>query len=48
MLKLSICDVILSQKSSNGDGKQRFFGRDYKRGKHSFVNVYVSYKGTKC
>ena len=28
-VKLSICDVIVSQKGSNGDGKLHFFGRDY-------------------
>ena len=32
-LKLSISDVIDSQKLSNGDGKLQFFGRDY--------NLYV-------
>ena len=26
-LKLSVCDAIVSQKGSNGDGKQHFFGR---------------------
>ena len=30
VLKLSISDVIVSQKGSNGDGKLHFFGRDYK------------------
>ena len=29
MLKLSISDVIVSQKSSNGDGKLHFFVLDY-------------------
>ena len=29
VLKLSMCDVIVSQKGSNGDGKLYFFGRDY-------------------
>ena len=28
-LKLSVGDIILSQKGSNGDGKLHFFGRDY-------------------
>ena len=29
LLKLSIIDVIVSQKGSNGDGKLHLFGRDY-------------------
>ena len=29
-LKLSVSDVIVSQKGSNGDRKLQFFGRDYK------------------
>ena len=29
VLKLSICDVIGSQKGSNGDGKLHFFVLDY-------------------
>ena len=29
ILKLSIIDVIVSQKGSNGNGKLHFFGRDY-------------------
>ena len=28
-LKLSVSDIIVSQKSSNGDGNLRFFGQDY-------------------
>ena len=28
-VRSSICDVIASQKGSNGDGKLHFFGRDY-------------------
>ena len=28
-LKLSVSDVILIQKNSNGDRKLQFFGRDY-------------------
>ena len=28
-LKLSVNDVIVSQKESNGNGKLQFFGRDY-------------------
>ena len=28
-LKLSVSDVIVSKKSSNGGGKLQFFGRDY-------------------
>ena len=57
MLKLSICDVIVSLKSSNGDGKQHFLGRDYifdllslpknTRGEDILVNVCVRYEGTK-
>ena len=30
-LRLSICDVIVSQKGSNEDGTLHFFGLDYKK-----------------
>ena len=29
-LKLSVYDVIVNQKGSNGDGKLQFFGQEYK------------------
>ena len=29
VFKLSISDIIVSQKGSKGDGKLHFFGRDY-------------------
>ena len=29
VLKLSICDIIVGQKSSNGDEKKHFFGQEY-------------------
>ena len=29
VLKLSISDIIATQKGSNGDGKLHFFGQDY-------------------
>ena len=35
ILKLSVSDVIVSQKGSNGDKKLHFFGRDYKENQNS-------------
>ena len=29
ILKLSVSDVVVSQKSSNGEGKEHFFWREY-------------------
>ena len=40
-LKLSVYNVIFSQKGSNGDKKLQFFGRDF-----IFINVCVRYEGT--
>ena len=51
VFKLSVNDVIVSQKSSNGEGEQHFFERDYKRSaglKNIFLNVCVRDEGTKC
>ena len=55
VLKLSICDVTVSQKSSNGDGKLDFFGTLFTRclcTKIQFNNkrgdVCLRYEGTKC
>ena len=41
-LKLSVNDIIVSQKGSNGDGKPQFYGQDYN------VNAFVKYDGTLC
>ena len=43
ILKLSVSDVIVSQKGSNGDRKLHFSGWD-----NIFVSVCVKYKRTKC
>ena len=50
VLKLSITDVIVSQKGSNGDGKLHFFGRDYIllalfAQKHIFGQRYMFVRG---
>ena len=39
MFQLSANDVIVSQKGSNGEGKQHFYGRDY---------MCDRYEETKC